>query len=168
MLILPLEPPRFVDIPNNLCACCYEIIVTLVEVFGCLKFGLNQNASCEIVTKGSTKLRHSADLALLLANSGSSCGMALIDPATSAPRVSVLTRSCVTGFNALGPALGFAMTHQQLRQRDLSEIDPRFDNMASFLVNKPVKFRNSERFVQSDNEALSYVNTPLDGCTYPG
>ena len=83
-------------------------------------------------------------MALLLTNWGSSCGKAYIDPTSSLPRVAVLARSCIVGFNSLGPALGFVMEHQEFQRKNFHGIDLKYDNAGHYLVNLPIKVQNKE------------------------
>ena len=93
-----------------------------------------------MVAGGHEKLKNFADVALLLINHnrGSSCGRTFVDPTSSVPSVTLLSRGCVTGFNALGPALGFVMEHHAFGWKNFSGIDPKYDSVSHFLRNKPI------------------------------
>ena len=80
--------------------------------------------------------RVSADIAVLLTNSGDSCGIAYFDTIQYGINLGVVQRSCATGYYSLGHEIGHMFGAQH--NRETGATNPTYPAAFGYLMRPPV------------------------------
>ena len=90
----------------------------------------------QILGGNYNNVRRSSDLALLMTNSGDSCGIAYFDTISSGINLGVVQKSCATGYYSFGHEI--AHMYGCHHNRETGASNPNYPSAHGYLMRPPV------------------------------